>query len=224
MSLTKYKKLNIQSIFINFKVLPLKQAIHLPILISRKCKISGFCKNSISIESSYIKPGMIQIGYDCCGIIDYKCERTLVSIGKDSKIVFKGKSIIGSACRITVQNGGILEIGSGTNFTGRSDILCYKNIKFGNSCLISWNCSFMDTDFHKIKSKTDKQVMNPDKSIIIGNKVWFGAGCKILKGTVVSDNIVVGAGSLVSGKLLENNSVYAGAPAVVKKSNIEWEE
>jgi len=48
--------------------------------------------------------------------------------------------------------------------------------------------------------------------ITIGNNVFVGYGTVILPGTVMDDNIIVGAGSIVKG-ILECNSVYAGVPA-----------
>jgi acetyltransferase-like isoleucine patch superfamily enzyme len=46
----------------------------------------------------------------------------------------------------------------------------------------------------------------------VGNNVFIGYGCTILPGTVIGDNVVVGAGSVVRGEL-EGNAVYAGVPA-----------
>ena len=48
-------------------------------------------------------------------------------------------------------------------------------------------------------------------NITIGNNVFIGAGCTILPNTVIADNVIVGAGSVVKG-VLETNSIYAGSP------------
>ena len=51
----------------------------------------------------------------------------------------------------------------------------------------------------------------------IGKNVFIGCNSLILKGTVIGDNCVVGAGSVVSGKF-EENCIIAGNPAkVIKK-------
>ncbi|HHD80644.1 MAG TPA: acyltransferase, partial [Campylobacterales bacterium] len=47
--------------------------------------------------------------------------------------------------------------------------------------------------------------------INIGNNVFSGYGVIIMPNTWIGDNIIIGAGSIVKGKL-ENNSVYAGVP------------
>ncbi len=48
--------------------------------------------------------------------------------------------------------------------------------------------------------------------IIIGDNVFIGMNVTILLGTKMGNNIIVGAGSVVNGKL-KSNSVYAGVPA-----------
>ena len=52
------------------------------------------------------------------------------------------------------------------------------------------------------------------KPISIGKNCFIGCNALILKGTVLGDNCVVGAGAVVSGKF-EPNSVIAGNPAKV---------
>lgn len=50
--------------------------------------------------------------------------------------------------------------------------------------------------------------------ILIGNNVHIGINCTILLNTIISDNCIVGAGSVVRGRFPEN-SVIAGNPAKV---------
>ena len=55
------------------------------------------------------------------------------------------------------------------------------------------------------------------KPICIGNNVFIGSQCIIMPGVNVGDNVVIGAGSVVT-KSLESNGVYAGVPARFIKS------
>jgi len=48
--------------------------------------------------------------------------------------------------------------------------------------------------------------------IQIGNNVFIGINATILPNTIIGDNVIVGAASLVKGQL-RSNSVYAGIPA-----------
>jgi len=47
--------------------------------------------------------------------------------------------------------------------------------------------------------------------IKIGNNVFLGLDVVVLPGTIIEDNVIVGAGSIVRGHL-QRNSVYAGVP------------
>ena len=52
----------------------------------------------------------------------------------------------------------------------------------------------------------------------IGNDVWIGAGCRILKNAAIPDGCVIGANSVVLGKsALEPGGVYGGAPVRLLK-------
>jgi len=55
------------------------------------------------------------------------------------------------------------------------------------------------------------------KPICIGNNVFIGSQCIIMPGVNIGDNVVIGAGSVVT-KNLESNGVYAGVPAKFIKS------
>ena len=50
------------------------------------------------------------------------------------------------------------------------------------------------------------------KPILISNNVFIGGHSIILKGTVIGENSIIGAGSVVSGKV-PPNEVWAGNPA-----------
>lgn len=172
------------------------------------------------MNSNLIKPGMIQIGYEGAGIIDKKYERTIVEVGSEGKLIFNGNCFIGSGSRICVN--GNLEFGSDVNVTGRSDFICYKNIKIGDEVLVSWDCLFMDTDFHKIYS--NGKIVNEPHSITIGNNVWVGCRATILKGSNIPKGSVIGAGSVVIKKFEKESSIYVGNPAKQIKENINWEK
>jgi len=52
------------------------------------------------------------------------------------------------------------------------------------------------------------------KGVIIGNNCWIGVKVTILDGSVIGDNCVVAAGSLVRGKF-PDSSIIGGVPARV---------
>lgn len=57
--------------------------------------------------------------------------------------------------------------------------------------------------------RTQKNITN---AITIGEDVWIAADCTVLRGSVISDGAVIGAKSLVKGKI-DKNSISVGIPA-----------
>ena len=60
-------------------------------------------------------------------------------------------------------------------------------------------------------------VLGSSGKVEIGNNVFIGAEVTLLKGTKINDNVIIGAGSLVTGEI-PANSVAVGRPAKVVMS------
>lgn len=58
------------------------------------------------------------------------------------------------------------------------------------------------------------QMVNSSGTVNIGNNIYFGADCTILKGVTIGDNCIIGAGSVVTHSI-PGNSVAAGNPCKV---------
>ena len=86
------------------------------------------------------------------------------------------------------------------------------NIYIGDDALIGPNVQILTIN-HPLPSKQRLNKTNLAKDVSIGNNVWIGAGAIILPGVNIADDVVVGAGSVVT-KDLSNNCLYAGNPAV----------
>lgn len=94
---------------------------------------------------------------------------------------------------IDTNNPYLLEIGNNVNMTGPVTILTHD---YSTSVL----------------NRIDSKIYGKSKKTVIGNNVFLGWGCTVLAGTVIEDNVIIGAGAVVSGRV-EKNSVYAGNPA-----------
>ena len=66
----------------------------------------------------------------------------------------------------------------------------------------------------------DRQVIEKSDPIVIGDNVWLGANVLILPGISIGNNVVVGAGSVVT-KSFPDNVVIAGNPAKIIKTKTE---
>ncbi len=137
-----------------------------------------------------------------------------------NKIIFNSRyqsnfAGIYKPCSIAVLENAVLRIGNNTGFSGCS-IFCASSITIGDYCTIGINTSIWDTDFHPVDNYHDRRNNLKDKittkPIAIGNDVFIGANCIILKGAVIGDRSIIGANSVVTS-FVPSDEIWAGNPA-----------
>ncbi len=96
-------------------------------------------------------------------------------------------------------------------------------LTIGNDCAIASGTKIMCSDVHSILDKNG-DVVNAAEKIKIGNHVWIGYDCKVLKNTTIPNDCVVAAGSIVTKVFDWANCLIAGTPAKIVKHNISWDK
>lgn len=127
---------------------------------------------------------------------------------------------LGQGSRLSVGRDAILSFGHHFHNSAGMAIVCTKHITFGNNVGVSWDTLIMDSDWHPLVNTVTGEVKPYQKDIFIGDNVWIGCGCKVLKGSCIANGCVVGAGTVVSGKFTEGNSIIVGQSAKVVKGNM----
>ena len=110
----------------------------------------------------------------------------------------------------TVNTGNLLTQGEGTG------------IFFGHDCMFSTNFHARTSDSHSIFSYGSRHRINHDSSIKVGDHCWIGRQVIFNKGVKTNDDVIIGQGAIVNGKL-DGASCYAGAPAKKIKDDVTWE-
>lgn len=120
--------------------------------------------------------------------------------------------------------GSPIYIGASTSFDGED----YSKIHIGDSTVISSEVRFLTHDYSISRAieatgrKLEKEVFQL-KDIFVGKNCFIGTRSIIMPGCHLGDNVIVGAGSVVRGKI-PDNSIVIGNPAQIVGNTIEWAE
>lgn len=122
---------------------------------------------------------------------------------------------------VFVDYGENTYFGKNVYFNFNLVILDVCPVHVGNNCFFGPNISIL-TALHSLVASERELYFDEEKGyvtdreygtpITIGNDCWFGGNVTILPGVTIHDNVVVGAGSVVTHDL-ESGWVYAGNPA-----------
>ena len=117
-----------------------------------------------------------------------------------------------------------LKIGSDTTIEQANFGVYEDNSKIviGSNCMLSRGIYIRTGDNHLIFDVTTNKRINFAKDIIIGNHVWISEDCNILKGVNISEDSIIGYGSIVTKKFTETNVIIAGNPAKIVKKNVNF--
>ena len=200
----------------NLHYFPLKTALKLPVVVSHRTFLREL--NGKVVLPEKVETAMVKIGFGDVGHYDRKHSRSIWQVS--GRVSFGGKASIGHGSKLSIR--GDLTLGADFNMTAESTIVCAKSIRFGNDCLLSWDLRVMDTDEHPLYDKEHKRI-NPDRPIIVGNHVWIGCKCVLLKGAEIPDSTVLAAGTLLTSAFSGEQQVIGGNPPSILKREVRWE-
>lgn len=204
----------IPTIYFNFHYLPFRQAIYLPIYL-RKPKLLAL-KGKVIISGG-VKTGMVRLGVFGVSIYPPKG----IMFQNHGIIIFKGRCSIGNDSYISIGKTGCLVFGEDFQATTSLKIACYNNIEFCKDVSCGWECTFMDTDFHRMKNIDGRESPKAYGPIRIGDGCWFGFKSVVQKNTVLPPRTTVASNSLVNKAYdIPEASIIAGQPAKVVKVGI----
>lgn len=129
---------------------------------------------------------------------------------------------------VRVRGGGIITIAPGSTlilddycWVGPGCIIyCKEYISIGKRARIAHYTSIIDHDYG-FTNQVDFDTYKVGK-IIIGDLVWIGNSCIILKNTIINDNSIIGASSLLKSKIIPHNHIfYDKRESVLKQIHVK---
>lgn len=117
-----------------------------------------------------------------------------------------------------VSAGARVSIGSGFRATGAT-IAARSKVKIGDNVQIGADTLVIDSDFHSVRAAERKSGDRGECApVTIGDEVFIGARCIVLKGVSIGAGAVIGAGSVVT-RDVPAGAIAAGNPARILQSN-----
>ena len=113
--------------------------------------------------------------------------------------------------RIHAAEGAVIRFAANSGASS-SRIIAYSGIEIGAGTLIGAGSLICDSDMHEVPLGSGQGVKT--SPIKIGDHVFIGANCTILKGVIIGNGAVIGANSLVS-RNIPPQVLAAGNPAEV---------
>jgi acetyltransferase-like isoleucine patch superfamily enzyme len=148
-------------------------------------------------------------------------------IRKEACSVLVGSNSLVQASIVFEKPGASVQVGD-RSFIGGSQLICLDNISVGDDVLIAWGCTIVDHDSHSVVfSERRNDVADwiggrknwsyvPKARVKISDKVWVGFNSIILKGVILGEGAIVGAGSVVT-KDVPDWTIVGGNPARIIK-------
>jgi acetyltransferase-like isoleucine patch superfamily enzyme len=204
-----------KTVYFNLRVLPFRQAIRLPLLVSPKVALYDL-RGNVTVPDP-VRPAMILIGFGELGAFDYRRSRAVWEVA--GRVVFDGPVRLGNGFKLSVAETGTVTFGEDFVGLNEAQAICRQSIRFGRGVGIGWNSLITDTDFH-VLIPIEGEPGPADAPIEIGDGSWVGARSTIMKGVRIPHDTIVAAGSVVARSVEEPNTVVAGNPAKTVKTGI----
>lgn len=162
-------------------------------------------------------------GCECCGaIILQRWPGSRIELGRGVGIISSSRRCTSATIhaptrlRTFAGNAAIL-IGDGVTMNGTAITARSRTIRIGKGTMIGPNCVITDSDFHAQwppETRLTTPACERDRDVTIGDDVWLGMRCIVLKGVTIGDGAIVAAGSVVT-RDVPPATIVAGTPARV---------
>ena len=215
-------KMNLIKTFVfNYKLLPLKQAVKLPIFMYGKWNTRSL-KGKIIIDSDTIESGMFKFGFDTAGY--FTAAISTLSIHDNATFHIAKGIRIGQGVQICVFPKASLILKDRAALNDNVKVICSKRIEIGVNTSVTWECQIMDYNSHYVLDMSTRRIASISKPVILGDYCWICNRTIVMPGTVVPNRIIVASGSLLNRDYIKmginEKSLIGGSPAKLIKEGV----
>jgi galactoside O-acetyltransferase len=144
-------------------------------------------------------------------------------MGQNVDLVLYGELVLGQnvmlsdGCALQVSPGARLILGDRV-FVGRQSVIrADELVEIGSDTIIAEHCTIRDQNHHLVPEERMREEATITSPVRLAEKVWIGAGVRVLKGAQIGEGAMVAANAVVKG-VIPARVVAGGIPARVLRS------
>ncbi len=212
----------IKTLYFNFRMFPLNQAIKLPVYFYGSVKFKHLT-GKITINAP-LKKGMIGFGqaYEIMSR-----SKGIAELSLEGTVTFYGHVQFGKDYFVFVGPNASLKMGNMASLGNSGKIICYENIELGNFARIGFESQLSDTTAHQMMNTVTGEKYPMTTPIRIGNFNYISNRVTVLAGTKTPDYCSIASNSLCTKDYssVGQNILIGGIPAKLLKTDIsrDWE-
>lgn len=142
--------------------------------------------------------------------------QTRLRLSTDARLELGDHMITDGHSTLVVNDGGKLIIGGSVYLNEGCMISCKEKIEIGQGCQLGPGVMIFDNN-HKYDAINGVQSRHSTGEIKIGKNCWLAANVVVLKGTVIEDNCIIGAGCIISGYIPQGSVVTGSRELTIQK-------
>ena len=205
----------IKTLYLNFRLLPFKQAIKFPFVIFGKTKL-----RELSGKATFncpIKFRLINIGLD---VDNMPITFAPTQIKIQGNLEIGGNIIINKGANFVVWPNASMKLGNDVMICSGVTLKATNKVTVGNHVMISSGCFIMDNSIHCIYNTATCETSAPYGEIYIGNNVWLNMYTDIIKNGYIPNGCITTRYTFINKTFSEDNSncILAGQPAKIIKA------
>ena len=207
----------IKSLYFNLSMLPFRQAIRMPIILTRQTFFYSLSGKIVLKDKPRF--AMVRIGYLAEDIVAPKEARNLLQIEGMWELYDGVQLGVGTLLRI--EKDAVLITEKNVRIGARVKIICYEKIHIGYNSSITWECQIIDTTFHYMRNLADNSLVLLTSPISIGDNTWVCNRSSVMKGASVPAHTIIASEGLCNKKYdIPEYSLIGGMPAKMIKTGI----
>lgn len=165
-----------------------------------------------------IVKGNVTFGFPLPGLHPFPSyNHSVISLKKDSKLIFHGDAFIANGTGIYLDEGSCLEFAGNNSVAHNSTILCKNHIRYGLNAASSWNFNAIDDDGHLFTNIEGVVIPRKKKPLLIGDNVAIKINVTIPKSVTIGDGAIVGACTILRSDVEPFTCVYSSSDLNIKR-------